>query len=56
MLCRTYALGPFAGPIYVIILVVDIFFFSFLECVSPRQEIDYVERDWSHQDFREVGC
>jgi len=48
---KTFALGPFAGPIYVIILVVDIFFFALLEWWSPREDIDYVHRDWSHKNF-----
>jgi len=48
---KTYALGPFVGPIYLVMLVVDIFFFTLLEWASPREDIDYVYRDWSCNNF-----
>ncbi|KLO14008.1 transferase [Schizopora paradoxa] len=48
---KTLALGPFVGPIYLIMLVVDIFFFRVLEWASPREDIDYVHRDWSFDNF-----
>ncbi len=51
---RTYALGPFVGPIYLVMLVVDIFFFTLLEWLSPREDIDYVYRDWSCNNFVKV--
>ena len=46
---RTHSLGRFVGPIFVVILIVDIFFFAILEWMSPREDIDYVpeECDWS---------
>ena len=53
---RTYNLGPFAGPIYVVILIVDIFFFMILEWIVPRDSIHYVERDWTLERYREVGA
>ncbi|KAJ7595129.1 glycosyltransferase family 4 protein [Mycena floridula] len=39
---RTMQLGPFAGPIYTIILIVDCIFFMFLEWWMPREDIDFV--------------
>ncbi|KAF9494813.1 glycosyltransferase family 4 protein [Pleurotus eryngii] len=41
-ICRTMQLGPFAGPIYTIILIVDCLFFLFLEWWSPREDLDFV--------------
>ena len=45
---RTHALGRAVGLIYVVMLVVDVFFFAFLEWLIPREDIDYVpeECDW----------
>ncbi|KAF9001822.1 UDP-Glycosyltransferase/glycogen phosphorylase [Hymenopellis radicata] len=51
---RTMALGPFFGPIYTIILVVDCVFFLFLEWWLPRENIDFVERHWDADKFREI--
>lgn len=53
MVNRTYALGVFAGPIYVVILIVDIAFFALLEWLIPRDQIDYVpkECDWTQGNF-----
>jgi phosphatidylinositol glycan class A protein len=39
-------LGPFAGPIYTIILLVDCVFFLVLEWLYPREDLDYVEHHW----------
>ncbi|CAE6481445.1 unnamed protein product [Rhizoctonia solani] len=52
-LCRTYDLGVFAGPIYVIILVVDCFFFAFLEWWLPRDQLDVLGDDdeWNESRF-----
>ncbi len=52
---RTMALGPFAGPIYTIILVVDCLFFLFLEWWLPRENLDFVHRHWDADKFREVS-
>ncbi|EGN92502.1 glycosyltransferase family 4 protein [Serpula lacrymans var. lacrymans S7.3] len=43
---RTMELGPFAGPIYTIILVVDCLFFVFLEWWLPRDDLDFVMQQW----------
>ncbi|KAJ3560939.1 hypothetical protein NP233_g10511 [Leucocoprinus birnbaumii] len=43
---RTMDLGPFAGPIYTIILLVDCVFFLVLEWFYPREDLDYVEHHW----------
>ncbi|PBK63307.1 UDP-Glycosyltransferase/glycogen phosphorylase [Armillaria solidipes] len=45
---RTMGLGPFAGPIYLIILVVDCLF---LEWWLPRDELDFVVKHWDHDQF-----
>ena len=50
----TMQLGPFAGPIYTIILVVDCLFFLFLEWWMPREDFDFVNVHWDHQRFSEV--
>ncbi|PBK60532.1 UDP-Glycosyltransferase/glycogen phosphorylase [Armillaria solidipes] len=52
---RTTGLGPFAGPIYLIILVVDCLFFMFLEWWFPRGDMDFVVRHWDHDRFAQVG-
>lgn len=49
---RTMELGPFAGPIYTIILIVDCLFFLFLEWWAPRQDIDYVTHEFRQEEFR----
>ncbi|KAG1819341.1 glycosyltransferase family 4 protein [Suillus variegatus] len=51
---RTMELGPFAGPIYTIILVVDCLFFLFLEWLMPRHDLDFVQMHWEHHNFRHV--
>jgi phosphatidylinositol glycan class A protein len=57
MFDRTYDLGVFAGPIYVIILVVDCFFFAFLEWWLPRNRLDVLDdRDeWDASRFARVS-
>ncbi|KAL5521599.1 SPT14 [Sanghuangporus sanghuang] len=54
---RTNALGRFVGPIYVVILIVDIFFFNLLEWLIPRESIDYVpkECDWTQQRYEQYA-
>jgi len=53
---RTMDLGPFVGPIYTIILIVDCLFFAFLEWWMPREDIDYVDVKWDATRFETVGC
>jgi hypothetical protein len=48
-------IGKFAGPIFTIILFVDWLFFMFLEWLMPRENIDYVDVDWSEDKFMEVS-
>jgi len=48
---RTMDLGPFAGPIYTIILLVDCLFFLFLEWWIPREDLDFVQHDWNRDRF-----
>ncbi|KDQ59981.1 glycosyltransferase family 4 protein [Jaapia argillacea MUCL 33604] len=43
---RTMELGPFSGPIFTIILIVDCLFFMVLEWFMPREDIDYVRVGW----------
>ncbi|KAF5351110.1 hypothetical protein D9756_008314 [Leucocoprinus leucothites] len=45
---RTMDLGPFVGPIYTIILLVDRVFFLVLEWFYPREDMDYVEHHWNN--------
>jgi phosphatidylinositol glycan class A protein len=52
---RTMSLGPFVGPIYTIILIVDCLFFAFLEWWMPRENIDYVDVSWDARRFEKVG-
>ena len=49
-------LGPFAGPIYTIILIVDCLFFLFLEWWMPREDMDFVTQTWDPQRFRKVSA
>ncbi|KAN0140150.1 transferase [Lactarius tabidus] len=51
---RTMTLGPFVGPIYTIILIVDCLFFAFLEWWMPRENIDYVDVSWDASRFEKV--
>lgn len=51
----TIRLGPFAGPIFCIILVVDCLFFMFLEWWMPREEIDYPVKRWDQRQFMKVA-
>ena len=53
---RTMGLGPFVGPIYTIILIVDCLFFALLEWWMPRENIDYVDVKWDATRFETVGC
>jgi len=48
---RTMDLGPFAGPIYTIILLVDCIFFLFLEWWIPRETLHYVDHYWDTKTF-----
>jgi hypothetical protein len=52
---RTMDLGPFVGPIYTIILIVDCLFFALLELWMPRENIDYVDVKWDATRFETVG-
>ncbi|KAG6379537.1 glycosyltransferase family 4 protein [Boletus reticuloceps] len=52
---RTMSLGPFAGPIYTIILVVDCLFFLFLEWWMPRHDMDFVREYWKPEVFAEFA-
>lgn len=53
---RTMGLGPFVGPIYTVILIVDCLFFALLERWMPREDIDYVDVKWDATRFETVGC
>lgn len=50
-------MGRFAGLIYVVILIMDVFFFNILEWLIPREDIDYVpeEYDWTQKRFEEYA-
>ena len=47
-------LGPFAGLIYTIILLVDCLSFLFLEWWMPREDLHFVHHHWNPDVFREV--
>jgi hypothetical protein len=47
-------LGPFAGPIYTVILLVDCIFFLFLEWWMPRDDLHFVRHHWNPDVFKEV--
>jgi len=51
---RTMSLGPFAGLIYTIILLVACVFFLFLEWWMPRESLHHVHHHWEHDIFQEV--
>ncbi|KAF8316778.1 glycosyltransferase family 4 protein [Clavulina sp. PMI_390] len=51
---RFYSLGTFAGPIFVIILVVQCYFWWFIEWLVPLEDIDYVEDDWDIARFSQA--
>ena len=52
---RTLALGPCAGLIYTIILLVDCVFFLFLEWWIPRESLHYVHHRWDAGVFKEAS-
>ncbi|PPQ72390.1 hypothetical protein CVT26_006750 [Gymnopilus dilepis] len=52
---RTMELGPFAGPIWTIILLVDCLFFLFLEWWIPRNSLHYVHHNWDQERFRRAS-
>ncbi|KAI0301962.1 transferase [Multifurca ochricompacta] len=52
---RTMGLGPFVGPIYTMILIVDCLFFAFLEWWMPRENIDYVNVTWDATRFAKIA-
>jgi phosphatidylinositol glycan class A protein len=52
---RNFDLGPFAGPIYVIILCVQCLFFLFLEWWLPREAMDYVPAQWDISTYTAVN-
>jgi hypothetical protein len=47
-------IGPFAGPIYTIILIVDCVFFIFLEWWMPREDLDFVKNHWDQANYIQV--
>jgi hypothetical protein len=52
MMYRTIDLGPFAGPIFATILVVECLFFLFLEWWIPREDLDYVPPAWDISSYK----
>ena len=47
-------IGPFAGLIYTVILIVDCLFFLILEWSMPREDFDFAQMHWDHEYFVEV--
>ena len=47
-------LGPFAGLIYTVILLVDCIFFLFLEWWMPRVDLHFVHHQWNPDVYAEV--
>ncbi|RPD65745.1 transferase [Lentinus tigrinus ALCF2SS1-6] len=52
---RTLDVGPVAGIIFAIILVVDCLFFMFLEWWLPEDQLDKVQMHWTPERFQEVA-
>jgi hypothetical protein len=52
MMHRTLDLGPFAGPIFATILLVECMFFLFLEWWIPREDLDYVPTGWDVSSYK----
>jgi len=52
---RTMELGPFAGLIYAVILIVDCLFFLILEWSMPRHDLDFVRMHWDHKYFAKLA-
>jgi len=52
---RTMQIGPFAGLIYTVILIVDCLFFLILEWSMPREDFDFVQMHWHQEYFVELG-
>ncbi|KAF8880060.1 glycosyltransferase family 4 protein [Infundibulicybe gibba] len=52
---RTMQLGRFAGIIYTIILVVDCLWFSILEWLYPREDLDFVKDHWDVGQLARLG-
>lgn len=50
----TMEIGPFAGIIYTVILIVDCLFFLILEWSMPREDLDFVQMHWDQERFVEV--
>jgi len=48
-------IGPFAGIIYTVILIVDCLFFLILEWTMPREDLDFVRRHWDHEYFLKLA-
>jgi len=51
---RTMEIGPFAGLIYTVILIIDCLFFLILEWSMPRENLDFVQRHWDQEYFVEL--
>lgn len=47
-------LGPFAGLIYTVILILNCLIFLILEWTMPRENLDYVRMHWDQERFIEV--
>jgi len=47
-------LGPFAGLIYTVILIVNCVFFLILEWSIPREDLHFVCMHWNQDYFIEV--
>lgn len=47
-------IGPFAGIIYTVILIVDCLFFLILEWSMPREDLDFVQMHWDQERFVKV--
>jgi len=51
---RDLRLGTFAGPIFVMIAIVQCYFFAFLEWLVPRSQLDYVDDEWDRERFSNI--
>jgi hypothetical protein len=54
-LYRNLTMGPYFGPIFTIIFLVDCLFFALLEWWLPSEDIEKAGSTWNHEHYAEVS-